>query len=84
MAFRSEEHEETLVSSTPVGPVAGGIMGVFILLMIAVYFYRRKMAELVLRARESNFTAGTGNDSGCRLNPGGSEDDEEIHFDDGK
>lgn len=59
--------------STPVGPVAGAIMGVFVLLVIAVYCYRHQVTRLV----ESRVSAG----SGSRLYPAADDDDEEIRFD---
>ncbi|KFD55148.1 hypothetical protein M513_04066, partial [Trichuris suis] len=62
-------------SSTPVGPVAGGIMGVFVLLVAGVYWYRQQVNRIMesrcYRANDSSAT---------RLN---NELEEDFHFDDG-
>ena len=38
-----ENHEEATSRSTPVGPVAGGIMGCFLVLALSVYCYRHRI-----------------------------------------
>uniref|UniRef100_A0A5S6Q9P4 VWFA domain-containing protein n=1 Tax=Trichuris muris TaxID=70415 RepID=A0A5S6Q9P4_TRIMR len=62
-------------SSTPVGPVAGGIMGVFVLLVAGVYWYRQQVNRIMesrcYRANDSSAT---------RLN---NDLEEDFHFDDG-
>lgn len=40
LTVEPEGLEQTGVKSTPVGPVAGGIMGCFLLLALGVYCYR--------------------------------------------
>ncbi|VDP28509.1 unnamed protein product [Soboliphyme baturini] len=62
-----------MASSTPIGPVAGGIMGVFVLLVVGVYWYRHLVTNIMNRLNSS---------SGSRLNSN-DELEEEFHFDDG-
>ncbi len=67
--------------STPVGPVAGAIMGMFVVLVIVVYCYRHHVGRLV---EGRNNTSGMYNESGGTRLCGATLDDDndnEYHFD---
>ena len=36
----AQHHKRVSVSSTPIGPVAGGMMGCFLVLALAIYWYK--------------------------------------------
>ena len=40
---QNTEDEEAITKTTPVGPVAGGIMGCFLVLALGVYCYRHRI-----------------------------------------
>ncbi len=61
--------------STPVGPVAGGIMAIFVLLVVGVYCYRHQMTRMV---EGRSGSAG----SGARIHLTGYDvEEEEFQFD---
>ncbi|KRZ25438.1 VWFA and cache domain-containing protein 1 [Trichinella pseudospiralis] len=62
-------------TSTPVGPVAGGIMAVFILLVAGVYWYRQQVNRIM-----ENRCYRLSDSSATRLNV---DLEEDFHFDDG-
>ncbi|XP_003372730.1 transcription factor AP-2 alpha [Trichinella spiralis] len=62
-------------ASTPVGPVAGGIMAVFILLVAGVYWYRQQVNRIM-----ENRCYRLNDSSATRLNV---DLEEDFHFDDG-
>lgn len=49
-----DSEESVTLKSTPVGPVAGGIMGCFLVLALGVYCYRHH----VHRSAQHRYTAG--------------------------
>uniref|UniRef100_A0A915K0I7 Uncharacterized protein n=1 Tax=Romanomermis culicivorax TaxID=13658 RepID=A0A915K0I7_ROMCU len=72
--------QNQLNASTPIGPVAGGIMAIFVFLVLLVLWYRHKVSHFVESSRSRY---GTSSGSGCRLNA--SDDmDGEFSFDNDK
>lgn len=81
LAAYSEEDAsyDPIAVPTPVGPVAGGIMGIFVLLVAGVYWYRHHVVRMV-EGRHGRY--GSSGSASC-LQRFDESAEEGYHFDDG-
>lgn len=75
----SDVNYDPIAVPTPVGPVAGGIMGIFVLLVAGVYWYRHHVVRLV-EGRHGRY--GSSGSASC-LQRFDESAEEGYHFDDG-